>query len=71
MVSRVTLCGLITAVSGARVYRSCERVERIRRDRRMDPSASGRALDPHHEVSRDTVAAALKTPVQGCGYGGR
>ena len=65
MVGRVTLCGLITAVSGARVYRSRERVERIRRDRRIDPSASGRALDPWHEVSRDTVAEALKTPVWG------
>ncbi|MHA5050732.1 hypothetical protein [Streptomyces sp. SD15] len=53
------------------MYRSRERVERIRHDRRMDPRASERALDPRHEMSRDTVAEALKTPVQGCGYGGR
>jgi hypothetical protein len=36
VVRRVTLCGLIAVVSGARVYGSRERVERIRRDRRTD-----------------------------------
>jgi transposase len=46
------------------VYRSREwAFERIRRDRRMDPSVSGRALALRYKVSRNTVAEALKRPV--------
>jgi hypothetical protein len=71
LVGRVTLGGLITAVSGARVYRSRERVEHIRRDRWMDPRTSGRALDPWQEMSRDMAAEASKAPVRGFGRGGR
>jgi hypothetical protein len=37
----------------------------------MDPRTSGWSLDPRHEMSRETVAEALKTPVRGFGCGGR
>ncbi|WP_435053229.1 IS21 family transposase [Kitasatospora phosalacinea] len=37
--------------------------ERIRRDRRADPSVSGRQLALRYRVSRNTVAEALRTPV--------
>ena len=37
--------------------------EQIRRDRRLDPAASGRELAEKYKISRNTVAKALKTPV--------
>jgi transposase len=46
------------------VYRSREWIfERIRRDRRIDPSVSGRTLAQRYKVSRNTVAKALSCPV--------
>jgi transposase len=46
------------------VYRSREWLfERIRRDHRLDPSLSGRALAQRYKVSRNTVAKALASPV--------
>ena len=42
------------------MYRSREWIfERIRRDRRLDPTVSGRVLAQRYEVSRNTVAKAL------------
>lgn len=40
-----------------------ELFERIRADRRVDPSVSGRVLALRHGVSRRTVAAALASAV--------
>ncbi|MFI9076798.1 IS21 family transposase [Streptomyces sioyaensis] len=46
------------------MYRSREWLfERIRRDRRLDPGVSGRALALRYKVSRNTVAEALRAPV--------
>ncbi len=46
------------------MYRSREWIfERIRRDRRLDPAVSGRALALRYRVSRNTVAKALASPV--------
>lgn len=46
------------------MYRSREWLyERIRRDRRADPSVSARALAQRYRVSRNTVAKALSCPV--------
>lgn len=46
------------------MYRSREWVfERIRRDRRQDPTVSGRVLAQRYRVSRNTVAKALVSPV--------
>ncbi|WP_033951572.1 IS21 family transposase [Streptomyces sp. CNQ431] len=46
------------------MYRSREWIfERIRRDRRLEPAVSGRALAQRYRVSRNTVAKALASPV--------
>ncbi|MGW0771177.1 IS21/IS408/IS1162 family transposase [Streptomyces sp. NPDC002676] len=46
------------------MYRSREWIfERIRRDRRLDPTVSGRVLAQRYKVSRNTVAKALVCPV--------
>lgn len=46
------------------MYRSREWIfERIRRDKRVDPSVSGRTLAQRYRVSRNTVAKALALPV--------
>ncbi|MFF2412322.1 hypothetical protein [Streptomyces sp. NPDC058092] len=46
------------------MYRSREWVfERIRRDRQLDPSVSGRALAQRYKVSWNTVAKALSSPM--------
>ncbi|WP_183091567.1 IS21 family transposase [Streptomyces radicis] len=46
------------------MYRSREWIfERIRRDRRLDPTVSGRTLAQRYKVSRNTVAKALAHPV--------
>ncbi|MFJ9775750.1 hypothetical protein ACIRVF_31675 [Kitasatospora sp. NPDC101157] len=37
--------------------------EKIRRDRRQDPTVSGRQLALRYKVSRNTVAEALRSPV--------
>lgn len=46
------------------MYRSREWIfERSRRDRRLDPTVSGRMLAQRYKVSRNTVAKALACPV--------
>lgn len=46
------------------MYRSREWIfERIRRDKRLDPTVSGRVLAQRYRVSRNTVAKALVCPV--------
>ncbi|MFJ2197311.1 ATP-binding protein [Streptomyces violaceusniger] len=46
------------------MYRSREWIfERTRRDRRLDPTVSGRMLAQRYKVSRNTVAKALVSPV--------
>lgn len=57
-----TLCLLITVVSGDRWSREWI-FERIRWDKRLDPTMSDRMLAQRYRVSRNTVAKALACPV--------